>query len=161
MSLTRTTALLLFLTACESETWVYAPSAEQRIVVEAGDNEIVGRATLTYDAINLPDADEIVGNALRMSVSSENGAALVLDFPWADEQDLGRFAWSSSLNLHEVYQPCVASCQVEVPFRITRSGAGADVLTITADALLSRASVLHVIDPESDAANLYLDLDRP
>lgn len=150
---------VLVLGGCESETWVYAPTADLDVDVDAGTVELGGLARLTYDAAELPD--EVVSDALRLVVSSSIDERLVLEYPGADEADLGTFRSAAKLNLNGVYVDCgEPTCVTDVAFRVVRESDAPATLHISADAILSRPSVLHDVDADSDAATLELSVAR-
>jgi len=146
---------VLMTAACGSETWVYAPTAELSVVVEEGEMVLEGEAVLTYDPAAIPD-DE-VSNALRLSVASSRREVPLLDFPEARPRDVHAVDGDGSLNLLRVYRACdAARCEVVVPFTITRERGSAAVLEVTGDAILTKASVAHVTQAQSDAATLQI-----
>lgn len=71
----RTALFVIGLTAiaCTTETWIYQPTDELTVAVEADDTELLGEAVLTYTSANLPSDETDVSNALRMTVTAEAG----------------------------------------------------------------------------------------
>jgi len=151
------------LAACSgSETWVFAPVAEESVELEQDEMLVMGEAVLRYDPRELPPADDVVSNALRLTATATSGEELLLRFPSADPADLVTFTDPGMLNVEGVYRDCDRElCRVIVPFEVERRGAGPTRLELSGDAILTRASLTHVIDAESDEATLRLRLLQP
>lgn len=148
------TGALLMLGGCWSETWVYAPTAQADVEVSEGTTVIDGMAVLTYDPGGIPD--EVVGDALRMSVSSSIREHLELEYPDAPE-GASHSPGEGALNLDGVFPDCGAvTCTSEVAFRILRRNAAPAILSVDADAILTAPSAVHDISPASDGASLEL-----
>ncbi|MCA9569871.1 MAG: hypothetical protein KC656_18630 [Myxococcales bacterium] len=152
--------LAVTLGACITETWIYQPTDEMTVPVDADETELLGEAVLTYASEHLPaEESEVVSNALRMTVTADDGSTVTLEYPNAAAG--ASFSPDGSpgvRNLDGVFRPCGAdTCTVVVPFRLVRAAGAATTLAIEADAIVSYATPVRGAT-ERDEASLELSV---